>query len=242
MRSQHGVQADRTAQNRAFEALHEKGASLIVTVDCGSTSHDVLSGAAQQGLRTIVLDHHLMDLPAPDALAVVNPNRPDDLSGLHNLSAGGVTFMAIIAINRTLRQKGFYAERREPNLLQWLALVALSLVCDVMELKGLTRVLTRQGLGVLQDFTTAQSGNPGIRALAEEAGSKGAAQASHFGYAIGPRINAAGRIGHARTAFDLLTTDDPAEAASLAARLSALNGVRQGVEGEVLKAATEQAE
>ncbi|MEM9232728.1 MAG: single-stranded-DNA-specific exonuclease RecJ [Pseudomonadota bacterium] len=226
----------------AFEALKEKGASLIVTVDCGANAHEVIKGANDIGLDIIVLDHHLMELPGPPALAVVNPNRPDDLSGLTNLSAGGVTFMAMIAVNRTLREKGFFADRKEPNLLGWLDLVALSLVCDVMELKGLTRVLTRQGLTLLQDFTASMTGNPGIRALAAEAGAKGSAQASHFGYAIGPRINAAGRIGHSKTAFDLLTTDDPLRAAELAARLSDLNGVRQGVEAQVLEQAAARAE
>ncbi|WP_370334700.1 single-stranded-DNA-specific exonuclease RecJ [Parvularcula marina] len=226
----------------AFEALKEKGASLIVTVDCGATAHDVMAGAAGLGLDVIVLDHHLMELPAPAARAVVNPNRPDDTSGLTMLSAGGVTFMTLIAVNRALRARGFFDDRAEPKLLSLLDLVALSLVCDVMPLKGLTRVLTRQGLALIQDFTAATSGNPGIRALAIEAGAKGAAQASHFGYSIGPRINAAGRIGHAKTAFDLLMTDDPDEAARLAARLSGLNGVRQGVEAEVLSAASEQAE
>lgn len=221
----------------AFVTLKEQGASLILTVDCGAMAHEVIEGANGIGLDVIVLDHHSMTLPPPSAVAVVNPNRPDCSSGLTNLSAGGVTFMALIALNRELRTQGYFADRDEPNLLQWLDLVALSLVCDVMLLKGLTRVLTRQGLAVLKDFDNAQSGNPGIRALAKEAGAKGLAAASHFGYAIGPRINAAGRIGHAKHAFDLLTTDDPARAAELAARLSDLNGVRQGVEAQVLDAA-----
>lgn len=226
----------------AFKALKEKGASLVITADCGATARDVLAGARDLGLDVVVLDHHLMDLPAPPAVAVVNPNRPDCLSGLTNLSAGGVSFMTLIAVNRELRRQGFFADRQEPNLLGWLDLVALSLVCDVMPLTGLTRVLTRQGLALLQNFDSAASGNPGLRALAAEAGAKGLAQASHFGFSIGPRINAAGRIGHARLAFELLTTDDPGRAADLAARLSDLNGVRQGVEAAVLQAAREQAE
>ena len=226
----------------AFEALREKGASLIITVDCGAMSHGVIGEAAGLGLDVIVLDHHSMELPAPPALAVVNPNRPDDFSGLGNLSAGGVAFMTLIAVNRALRQAGYFETHEEPKLLQWLDLVALSLVCDVMPLKGLTRVLTRQGLTLLKDFDTSATGNPGLRALAAEAGAKGRAQASHFGFSIGPRINAAGRIGHAGLAFELLTTDDPHRAAELAARLSDLNGVRQGVESQVLKAASEAAQ
>lgn len=226
----------------AFEALQEKGANLILTADCGATAHEVIAGAQDLGIETIVLDHHLMELPAPPALAVVNPNRPDCLSDLTNLSAGGVVFMTLIAVNRALRERDYFTAREAPNLLGLLDLVALSLVCDVMPLKGLTRVLTRQGLALLQDFDTSQSGNPGIRALATEGGAKGPALASHFGFTIGPRINAAGRIGHAKTAFDLLTTDDPFQAAELASRLSDLNGVRQGVEAAVLDAANNAAE
>ncbi|MEM9421145.1 MAG: single-stranded-DNA-specific exonuclease RecJ [Pseudomonadota bacterium] len=226
----------------AFEGLVESGASLILSVDCGATAHDVLGEAAQRGWETIVLDHHMMDLPAPKAVAIVNPNRPDDVSGLTNLSAGGVVFMTLVAVNRTLRQRGFFEERKEPNLLAWLDLVALSLVCDVMSLTGLTRVLVRQGLKVLGDFDTAVAGNLGIRALAQTAGAKGLAQASHFGFQVGPRINAAGRIGNAKIAFDLLTTDDPERAETLAERLQDLNGMRQGVEKAVLDEATAQAE
>ncbi|MEM9989235.1 MAG: DHHA1 domain-containing protein, partial [Pseudomonadota bacterium] len=131
---------------------------------------------------------------------------------------------------------------KEPNLLAWLDLVALSLVCDVMPLKGLTRVLVRQGLRVLQNFDDATAGNLGIRALAAEAGASGGAQASHFGFSVGPRINAAGRIGHARMAFDILTTDDRARATELAHRLQTLNGHRQDVEKAVLEAALSQGE
>ena len=226
----------------AFEGLVEKGASLILTADCGATAHSVLGEAATRGWEVIVLDHHLMEFPAPPAVAIVNPNRPDDTSGLTNLSAGGVVFMTLVALNRALRQRGFFEGKKEPNLLAWLDLVALSLVCDVMTIKGLTRVLVRQGLKVLGDFDEARSGNLGIRALAETAGAKGAAQASHFGFQVGPRINAAGRIGHAGTAFELLTTDDPERAMTLAERLQDLNGTRQGVEKAVQDEANRDAE
>lgn len=219
----------------AFEGLRAKGASLILTLDCGAGAPGVLSEAARAGFDVIVLDHHAMET-RPEARAVINPNRPDCLSGLGMLSAAGVCFMTLAAVNRTLRGQGFFADRAEPNLLQWLDLVALSLVCDVMPLRGLSRVLTRQGLAGLPMFgdAAAEGGNPGIRALALTAGLKGAAKAHHFGFAIGPRINAAGRIGHAGRAFDLLTTDDPARALALAEELSDLNGVRQGVEQAVL--------
>lgn len=225
----------------AFRALAEQGAQLILTVDCGATAHTVLHDAKGEGFDVIVLDHHLMEgLPA--ALAIVNPNRPDDESGLGDLSAGGVVFLTLVAVNRALRQAGWFEARPEPNLLQWLDLVALSLVCDVMPLRGLTRVLVRQGLCLIKDFDTPSGGNPGLFALAEEAGAKGPAMASHFGFSIGPRINAAGRIGHARLAFDILTTDDTEKAKQLAQHLGALNGARQGVEQDVLAEAVALAE
>lgn len=226
----------------AFATLKDAGSRLIVTVDCGATAHGVLSAAAEDGLEVIVLDHHLMEA-IPPAVAVVNPNRPDDLSGLSMLSAGGVVFLTLVGLNRALRQAGHFAGgRAEPNLLQWLDLVGVSLVCDVMPLVGLARVLTRQGLRLLPHFDVDGPGNPGLKALAREAKLKGPAQASHFGFAIGPRINAAGRIGHAMLAFELLSTDDPLRLADLAGQLHALNGVRQDVEQTVLAEAMAQAE
>ncbi|WP_031549245.1 single-stranded-DNA-specific exonuclease RecJ [Parvularcula oceani] len=225
----------------AFRGLAAKGARLIVTVDCGAHAHGVLEAARAEGLEVIVIDHHQASLPLPPALAHVNPNRPDDTSGLGGLSAAGVAFMTLVAVNRLLRREGHFISREEPKLLQWLDLVALSLVCDVMPLTGLTRALVAQGLRRIGTFEPGGGGNPGVRALARVAGAKGAPQASHFGFQVGPRINAAGRIGHARTAFALLTEDDPARAEEIAQKLQSLNGARQGVEREVLDAALHQA-
>ena len=218
----------------AFLSLAERGARLIVTVDCGAHAGSVLAAARDEGLEVVVIDHHVPSETLPPALAHVNPNRPDDTSGLGGLSAAGVLFMVLVATNRALRREGHFIATEEPKLLRMLDLVALSLVCDVMPLTGLTRVLVAQGLRVLGTFDRGQGGNVGVRALARVSKAKGAPSASHLGFQIGPRINAAGRIGHARTAFDLLTTDDPGEAERLANELQALNGARQGVEREVL--------
>ena len=226
----------------AFRALAERGARLIVTVDCGAHAGGVLAEARAEGLDVVVIDHHVPSDPLPPALAHVNPNRPDCASGLGGLSAAGVLFMVLVATNRTLRQRGWFIAREEPKLTRWLDLVALSLVCDVMPLTGLTRTLVAQGLRVLGTFGPGPGGNVGMRALARVAKAKGAPMASHFGFQVGPRINAAGRIGHARTAFALLTTDDEAEAQALAEQLQALNGARQGVEREVLADAVRLAE
>lgn len=210
----------------AFRALKEKGAGLIVTVDCGASAHQAIGEAAAEGLSIVVFDHHQMDGPAPaGALATVNPNRADDRSDLTLLSAAGVVFMGIVAINRRLRARGWFVSRPEPDLRCFLDLTALGLVCDVMPMTGLARVLTAQGLKILSG-----DGNPGLKELGRRAGIKGQATSFDLGFLLGPRINAAGRIGHARLAFDLLTTDDPARRSMLAEKLHAMNAERQLIE------------
>ncbi|MEM8986995.1 MAG: single-stranded-DNA-specific exonuclease RecJ [Pseudomonadota bacterium] len=223
---------------QAFQRLKDKGAEVLITVDCGATAHDAMAAAAGLGLDAIVVDHHQMgDGPMPAAAAVVNPNRPDDVSGLENLSAAGVAFMLIVAANRTLRQRDFFKDKAEPNLLQWLDLVALGLVCDVMPLTGLARVLTAQGLKVL-----ARRDNAGLAALSDVAAVKDKPTAYSLGFLLGPRINAGGRVAHPQLGFDLLTTDDPVKAEALAQRLNELNRDRQSIEAGVLDAATAEVE
>ncbi len=213
----------------AFRALKAKGAGLIVTVDCGAAAHQAIGDAAAEGIAIIVLDHHQMDGPAPlGAVATVNPHRADDRSGLTVLSAAGVVFMGIVAINRALRAIGWFASRPEPDLKTFLDLAALGLVCDVMPMTGLARVLTAQGLKVL-----SAGGNPGLKELGQRAGMKGKATAFDLGFLLGPRVNAAGRIGHARLAFDLLTTADAARRSALAEKLHILNAERQAIERAV---------
>lgn len=217
----------------AFRALKDGGVRLIITVDCGAAAHDAINLAASDGVEIIVLDHHQMDGPPPiGALAVVNPNRPDDRSGLQDLSAAGVVFMSIVALNRALRRAGWFKERPEPDLFQFLDLAALGLVCDVMPMTGLARVMTAQGLKALD-----RGGNPGLVELGRRAGIAGKSTAYDLGFMLGPRINAAGRIGHARLAFELLTTGDNARRALLAEKLHVMNAERQQVERDVLQAA-----
>ena len=213
----------------AFRTLKANGAKVIVTVDCGASAHEPVEAAAQEGLDVIILDHHQMDGPGPEnAVAVVNPNRPDDISGLNNLSAAGVAFMAVVALNRALRVSGYFETRQEPDTRSLLDLVALGLVCDVMEITGLTRTLVAQGLKIL-----GGGGNAGLKALGEFAGVKGAPTTYHLGFLLGPRINAAGRIGHARLGFELLTTDDPSKRRELAEKLHVMNAARQEIEAAV---------
>lgn len=222
----------------AFRTLKDGGAKIVITVDCGAAAHLAVDAAANEGLEVVILDHHQMDGPPPaGAYATVNPNRLDDRSGLTTLSAAGVAFMAIVAINRALKERGFFADRAAPDLMQFLDLVALGLVCDVMPMTGLARILTAQGLKILNN-----GGNPGLKALGARAGVGATASAYDLGFLLGPRINAAGRIGHARLAFELLTTGDPARRASLAERLHLMNAERQQIEKDVQEAAIAQIE
>ena len=221
-----------------LRSLEERGASVIVTVDCGSNHGAVLEPLSAD---VVVLDHHLMTA-RPEVFSLVNPQRPGDASGLGGLSAGGVTFMTLVALNRTLRQRGFFSTRPEPKLLSYLDLVALSLIADVMPLRGLTRTLVSQGLKLIGDLEHSLGGNPGLRALALGAGLKGEADAGHLGFQIGPRINAAGRIGHAKVAFDLLTTDESSRATAIAQKLEALNKERRAIEDKVRREALAQIE
>lgn len=218
----------------AFRTLIKGGARVIMTVDCGAAAHGPIADAAALGADVVVLDHHQMDGPPPNgAYATVNPHRPDDRSGLKELSAAGVVFMALIAVNRALRRRGWFAARPEPDLRRWLDLAALGVTCDVMPMTGLARVIVAQGLKAL-----AAGGNPGLIELARRAGVKNAPTVYDLGFVLGPRINAAGRIGHARLAFELLTTEDRNRRDILAEALHAMNAERQTIERAVEAEAT----
>ena len=212
----------------AFEHLkREAGAGVAVTVDCGITAFEALAGAGEIGLDVVVVDHHVAEPRLPEAVAVVNPNRLDE-SGLHGqLAAVGVTFLLVVALNRALREGGWYAggAAREPDLMQWLDLVALGTVCDVVPLTGVNRALVAQGLKVM-----AARRNVGLKALADVAGVDSAPGPYHAGFLMGPRVNAGGRVGESDLGVRLLSTEDPQLAAELAQRLDTYNRERQAIE------------
>ena len=213
----------------ALLRLREQGAGVAVTVDCGITAHAPLAAVAKAGLDVIVVDHHIGEPNLPVALAVVNPNRLDE-SGAHTmLAAVGVTFLLAVAVNRVLRQRGRYATRPEPNLLDWLDLVALGTICDVVPLTGINRALVSQGLKVLR-----QRRNVGLAALADVAGVEERLDAYHAGFVLGPRVNAGGRVGESELGARLLSSDDPTEARDLARRLDEFNRERRTIEAKVL--------
>jgi single-stranded-DNA-specific exonuclease len=221
----------------AVRNLAAAGARLLVTVDCGSTSFEALEAARAAGLDVVVLDHHQLGTELPPAVAVVNPNRQDDLSGLGNLCAAGVTFMAAVAVNRELRRRGWYQGRAEPDLLKLLDLVALGTVCDVVPLTGLNRAFVTKGLAAM-----ARHGNPGLAALAAVARVKGAITPYHLGFVLGPRINAGGRIGDAALGARLLASDDQAECERIAVELDRLNQERQAIEAAMVEQAAAEAD
>ncbi|MET3600061.1 single-stranded-DNA-specific exonuclease RecJ [Martelella mangrovi] len=216
---------------QAIGALIDGGAGLIVTVDCGSTSHESLAVARSRGIDVVVIDHHQVGVDLPECTALVNPNREDDLSGQGHLCAAGVVFLVLVATLRALRQAGDMRAGRI-DLLSWLDIVALATVCDVVPLKGLNRAYVVKGLIVARALS-----NPGLSALFKRAGLAGPVTPYHFGFLIGPRINAGGRIGDAALGSRLLTVHDTEEAEAIAERLDQLNRERQAIEAAMLEEA-----
>jgi single-stranded-DNA-specific exonuclease len=221
----------------AVRALAQRGATLLVTVDCGTTSIEPLVEAKALGVDVVVIDHHQADEALPPALAIVNPNRRDDLSGLGYLAAVGLVFMTLVAVNRALRARGFWSEARpEPDLLASLDDVALGTVADVVPLIGLNRAFVAKGLLVLR-----RRERPGYVSLMDVARLSGPPEAWHLGFLLGPRINAGGRIGRADLGARLLMETDPIEAAKIAAELDRLNRERQVIEQDTLAQAEAEA-
>ncbi|AXK42474.1 single-stranded-DNA-specific exonuclease RecJ [Erythrobacter aureus] len=243
-----GVEADYYIPDRLLEGygpsgealvkLGQAGSSLIVTVDCGAMAHEALGMAHEAGIDVIVVDHHKCAADLPKTVALVNPNRLDeeDEAAAHgHLAAVGVAFLLAIALVRTLRERDFFAARKEPDLLALLDVVALGTVADVAALHGLNRAFVSQGLKVM-----ARRDNIGMSALIDASRLKRAPACSDLGFALGPRINAGGRVGESTLGVRLLTTQDPEEAREIAAQLSALNEERRAIEAEVQEAAEEQ--
>jgi len=221
----------------ALLAMKDAGMSVVITVDCGTMAHEPLEVARGAGLDVIVVDHHAAESHLPAAVAIVNPNRIDDTSGQNHLAAVGVSFLVAVAVNRELRGAGWYQSRPEPDLTQWLDIVALGTVCDVVPLVGVNRAFVTQGLKVM-----AGRQNPGLRALADVAGLDEVPGAFHLGFVLGPRVNAGGRVGASELGSRLLSTDDHAEAMEIAHRLDGFNKERKMIEDTVLQGAIDQLE
>ncbi len=219
----------------AMRELVARGASLIVTVDCGTNSATSIEAAKEAGADVVVIDHHQVGGALPRGVAVVNPNRDDDLSGQGHLCAAGVVFLTLVQVAKVLRQR--LAATAQPNLLGLLDLVALATVCDVVPLVGVNRAFVVRGLQIMR-----QQSNVGLAALAKLSRIGEPINAFHLGFLIGPRINAGGRIGDAALGSRLLATDDPVEAQTIAETLDRLNQERQAMETEMLAQARAEAD
>jgi single-stranded-DNA-specific exonuclease len=239
-----GIDAEIYIPDRIFEgygpnpdAMRELAArsSLIVTVDCGANSSAAIEAANQAGADVVVLDHHQMSGAVPPALAVVNPNREDDLSGQGSLCAAGVVFIALVATARELRRRR--PDLGQPDLLASLDLVALATVCDVVPLIGLNRAFVAKGILAIRHMQ-----NAGLAALIKMARIGEPVRPFHLGFLLGPRINAGGRIGDAALGSRLLATDDPVEARAIAEKLEILNAERKAMEQAMLEQARAEAE
>lgn len=224
----------------AFAEFKQAGAKLVITIDCGTTAFEPLNKATQEGFEIIVLDHHEAEAILPAVYAVVNPKRLDETNPykyLEYMSAVGVGFMFLVAVNRLLRQHGFYETHQEPPLMNWLDLVALGTVCDVVPLLGLNRAYVKQGLKIM-----AAQQNLGLKNLMRISKMETAPRAYHLGFVLGPRINACGRVGNADLGSRLLSTEDENEARELAIKFDSFNGERKEIENFVLLEAIEQVE
>ena len=223
--------------SEALLNLKKSGSDLVITVDCGTVAFKPLEDAAKAGLDIIVIDHHLGVIEKPDAIAVINPNRIDENFPHKTLCAAGVCFLFAVAINKGLRDVGFYNAKKEPNLLNLLDLVALGTVCDVMPLAGLNRVFVSQGLKILR-----QRKNLGLRKICDLAGLNEEPSAYTLGFVLGPRINAGGRVGKSNLGARILSSEDESEIEEIAQELELLNRQRKEIEAQVLDEAIKSLE
>ena len=221
----------------ALAKLKKNGAGLILTVDCGITAHEPLAAVAETGMDVIVVDHHLAGAELPRAHSVINPNRLDEDGSYGYLCAAGVVFIFLVALLRELRRRGHFPEGdKGPNLLGELDIVGLATVCDVVPMKGLNRAFVKQGL---KSYIARD--NLGLAALGDVVGVNAAPSPYTFGFLLGPRINAAGRIDDSDLGVRLLTTDDESKAAGLAMALNDINTKRRDIESKARAQALDMA-
>ena len=217
---------------KSFKELIDKGVKIIFTVDCGTLSFDAIEFANENNTDVIVLDHHQSEIKLPKAFSIINPNRFDDESNLQYLCAAGVTFMFLVSINRKLRLENWFTKNNidEPNLINYLDLVSLGTVCDVVPLIGLNRAIVKQGLKILKI-----KNNLGLKTLLDICSIESNPSIYHLGFMLGPRINAGGRVGKCSHGANLLLDTDPKNAFKLASELDQFNKERQMLEKDLLQ-------
>ena len=212
---------------KGFKSLISLGAKIIFTVDCGTMSFEPIKLAQKLEADVIVLDHHQSDIKLPEACAIVNPNRYDDTSGLHYLCAAGVCFIFLVGLNKKLRDENWFNNYNinEPNLLNFLDLVSLGTVCDVVPLVGLNRAIVKQGLKIIKSRS-----NLGLKTLYDLCKIESYPTTFDLGFRLGPRINAGGRVGKASHGAELLISNDPQKTYQIAIALDKSNKERQSIE------------
>ena len=217
---------------KSFQELINKKVKIIFTVDCGTLSFEAINFAREQNIDVIVLDHHQSEINLPKAFSIVNPNRLDDKSNLQYLCAAGVSFMFLVSLNRKLRNNGWFIQEdlKEPDLINFLDLVSLGTVCDVVPLIGLNRAIVKQGLKIIKSKK-----NLGLRTLWDVCKIESNPSIHHLGYLLGPRINAGGRVGKCSHGANLLLNKDPKYSFKLASELNQYNMERQMLEKDLLK-------
>ena len=217
---------------QGFQELINKKVKIIFTVDCGTLSYDAINFAKKEKVDVIVLDHHQSEIKLPSAFSIVNPNRFDDKSNLQYLCAAGVTFMFLVSLNRELRTQKWFEQNNiiEPNLINYLDLVSLGTVCDVVPLTGLNRAIVKQGLKIIKTKK-----NLGLKTLLDICKIESNPSIYHLGYLIGPRINAGGRVGKCSHGANLLLNKDPKYTFKLAIELDQFNKERQMLEKDLLQ-------
>ena len=218
--------------NNGFDKLIKDGSNIIFTVDCGTMSFDTINTYQKKNYDIIILDHHQSELKLPNAHSIVNPNRFDDKSNLNYLCAAGVCFMFLVALNMKLKKLKWFEKNNiiQPNLINYLDLVSLGTVCDVVPLIGLNRTIVSQGLKIINKVS-----NPGIKTLKNICGIESNLNTYHLGYIIGPRINAGGRVGKCSHGANLLLSKNPKEVFKIASELEIYNNERKIIENEMLK-------
>ena len=222
---------------KALKGLHQKGAELIITVDCGISSFEPLKAMSSVNIDLIVIDHHIPDTTLPPAYAIINPKRIDTHKGYEDLCAAGVTFIFLIGLNRELRQRGFFKNKIEPDLFGFLDLVALGTVCDLVPLIGVNRAFVKQGLSIMK-----KRENPGIKALCDISKINNAPNTQALGFSLGPRINAGGRIGNSELGVHLLKEKDENKSIEIATKLDNLNKKRRFITSELERSVVGQIE
>ncbi|MBU0801005.1 MAG: single-stranded-DNA-specific exonuclease RecJ, partial [Alphaproteobacteria bacterium] len=221
----------------ALRTLKARGAEIVILLDCGITAHEVIAQGREIGLDIVVLDHHEAEEQLPPANHVINPKRKDDTSGLSMLAACGVTFLTCVAVNKVLRERRFFEGKAEAPLKDWLDIVALGTVCDMVPLTKVNRLIVRHGFTQM-----AARKNPGINALLEVAGIKGEPSVYHAGFALGPRINAGSRVHQADLGAKLLSTDSAEDAKNIAWTLNDCNDKRKELQSEMFTEAVNMVE